>query len=635
MQRLLSMHNPRVYIDLCESEQNEPKDLLIDPYILGVILGDGCTINCVSITNPDMFIMNKIKEKLNNSSRINLINNKKHIRCMTYSITGSDGYKYKENFLLNNLKRYGLLNKGSHEKFIPEEYLLGSTSQRLELLQGLMDTDGTITKGGSSSYCTTSHKLATQVQCLVRSLGGIASISIRNPFFTNKYGVKQSGRLAYQINIKYRNPSDLFTLPRKKERANDNNQYAKTLKLRVTSVKYSRETETQCISIDHPEHLYITDHFIVTHNTSITLISLVDIGKRIALVLPPFLIEKWVEDICKVHDVDTMEVMVVQGFKSLASLVSMVKDNEFNYKYIIFSARTFQEFVSAYENDPVLCEELYNCTPLELFPLLGVGVMVNDETHMAWHALYRIIIYSNVQYQIGLSATLISDDPVVSRLHKVVYPPEAIYENVAFNKYIDVFPISYTIKDKNLKYIKTTNYGSNNYSHTAFEQSVMRHKFLLEQFINIVDTTAKEYFFEEYKENDKLLIFVTTIKLASILSDYFSKKYSHLNTQRYCEDDSYADMLKADIIVSTLGSIGTGVDIPNLRTSIMTVSLSSTAANIQSLGRLRKLKDRDVKFCYLYSPQISKQKQYHMKRVDIFKDKVANILFRQSRCGLY
>ena len=92
-------------------------------------------------------------------------------------------------------------------------------------------------------------------------------------------------------------------------------------------------------------------------------------------------------------------------------------------------------------------------------------------------------------------------------------------------------------------------------------------------------------------------------------------------------------MLTGDIIVTTPGSLGTGIDVPNLRVGIQTVNISATAMNLQNLGRLRKLPDRDVKFCYLYAENIPKQKEYHRRRVDMFTDRARNFVYRRSRVG--
>jgi hypothetical protein len=77
--------------------------------------------------------------------------------------------------------------------------------------------------------------------------------------------------------------------------------------------------------------------------------------------------------------------------------------------------------------------------------------------------------------------------------------------------------------------------------------------------------------------------------------------------------------------VTTIISAGTAVDKANLRTVIQTVSVSSTVANIQNLGRLRKLDDgKDVRFAYLYAENIRKQVQYHHRREDLFAPRCAS-----------
>lgn len=264
--KLKTTNKTFVWIDLPDSEMNEDKLLHIDPYILGVLLGDGCLRGSGVICHPDKFIMDKIRSKLETGISVS-VRNMGDNHCLTYSIISNKPSNCNQ--LTNYLRDYGLMDKLTHEKFIPEEYLYASHNQRLELLQGLMDTDGTIDKQGISSYCTTSYILAKQVQYLIRSLGGIASISIRNPFFTNSHGEKQAGGIAYQINIRYKKPSELFTLPKKQIRTNGNNQYSPNLKLCLFSIEEDGIEEAQCISIDHPSHLYITDDFIVTHNTSL------------------------------------------------------------------------------------------------------------------------------------------------------------------------------------------------------------------------------------------------------------------------------------------------------------------------------------------------------------------------------
>jgi hypothetical protein len=198
-------------------------------------------------------------------------------------------------------------------------------------------------------------------------------------------------------------------------------------------------------------------------------------------------------------------------------------------------------------------------------------------------------------------------------------------------KYTDVFAVAYGMQEHRKKIVKTTNYGSNNYSHIAFEQSITKRSDLLEVYYRLIDTTIQDYYMPDYQPKDKLLIFVATIQFATQLTAYLKKKYPDKLVNRYCDDDPYENLMTGEIIVSTVLSSGTAVDIPHLRVVIQTVCISSPVSNIQSLGRLRKLKDRDVKFVYLYCENIGKHKDYHMKRVELFKDRVANIIYRRSR----
>lgn len=368
--------------------------------------------------------------------------------------------------------------------------------------------------------------------------------------------------------------------------------------------------------------------------TFIALYSIAKLMSRLAIVILPIYIDKWVKDILTIHNAKAEDILVIQGSKNLKLLIELAKNNELDNKYIIFSSRTLQEFISRYEENPYLIEEEYGISPIDLFPLLKVGVLLIDETHQHFHAIYKILLHTNVHYHIGLSATLISDNYTVSRIQKLVYPEKNIYGEKINDRYIDVYPIAYDIDSKFLKMIKTTFYGSNKYSHVAFEKSILKRDFLLQKYFNLIKKTIEDYFINEYTRGDKLLIFISTVELGTQLSQYLQNCYPKFIVKRYCEDDPYEHLECADIIVSTIISAGTAVDIKNLRVVIQTVSISSSVANIQSLGRLRKLEDRDVKFCYLYSNQINKQLEYHKKRVELFTPRVAHILHRRSSINL-
>jgi hypothetical protein len=98
-----------------------------------------------------------------------------------------------------------------------------------------------------------------------------------------------------------------------------------------------------------------------------------------------------------------------------------------------------------------------------------------------------------------------------------------------------------------------------------------------------------------------------------------------LKVCRYVEDDPYSNIGESDIIVSTILSLGTAIDIKGLITVINTVSIKSRQANIQVLGRLREKKGKQMQYWYLYSNSIVKHIEYHRYRLDILKPRIKDL----------
>jgi len=280
----------RAYVQLIEPEDTPDIPLEMDPYTLGVILGDGGISGyTVSISKEDPEIREEIQKVLPDT--LHIVPRDK----VTFAISRKSSKT--RNAYADILSNFGLMGKLSHDKFIPEQYLHGSRAQRLALLQGLLDTDGTVGNiGGTPSFCSTSEALARGVAYLVRSLGGIATVSTKIPYFTY-LGIRKQGKLAYIVSIRYKKPSELFRLLRKKNLTDDNGQYTATLRLSIRSIEPSRIAEAQCISIEHPDHLYVTDGFVATHNTLLSLMTMKCRNKKAVIIISPAnaLDEVWVK----------------------------------------------------------------------------------------------------------------------------------------------------------------------------------------------------------------------------------------------------------------------------------------------------------------------------------------------------
>lgn len=261
IRRMLTLKSAsdRLYIPLIQPTAGSDVALPVHPYILGALLGDGTLgKNFVRISSADDFIVEKV-ESLAPAGVIAV-----HYKGCDYGLVSGKGYS---NPLLESIRSMSLSGTHSDTKFIPDEYMRGSLSQRIELLQGLMDTDGTVDKYGAISFTSVSERMANQVVEIVRSIGGIAKITSRVTTYNYK-GEKKSGKTAYTVRIRLSDSTQAFSLPRKLERISPDYQYA-NLRLRIKSVELVGHEAAQCIAIDHIDHLYVTDDYVVTHNTYI------------------------------------------------------------------------------------------------------------------------------------------------------------------------------------------------------------------------------------------------------------------------------------------------------------------------------------------------------------------------------
>jgi SNF2 family DNA or RNA helicase len=156
------------------------------------------------------------------------------------------------------------MGRTSEKKFIPTEYLLGDATQRLSLLQGLMDTDGCVDKRGHVEFYSSSEDLADGVGFLVRSLGGTIRMNYRPaPKYRHK-GELRIGKPSYRVSIAL-DAFNPFRIPRKAQRFVGRPKYQPSRA--IVDVLPLEPREMQCIAVDAADQLYITDDFIVTHNT--------------------------------------------------------------------------------------------------------------------------------------------------------------------------------------------------------------------------------------------------------------------------------------------------------------------------------------------------------------------------------
>lgn len=245
-----------IYLPMPKPFEGIDADLPIHPYVLGIFIGDG------NKSNSSFLISNDEPDIIEKCARLLGSNYSLH---KSYSYTNRIIKNERTYFARKYLEDEGLMDY-SRNRFIPKIYLCSSKEQRLELLKGLMDSDGNVDVKNRFSFSTTSPKLKDGFVELCRSLGYIATV---NEDKRDKYLSGHCYKICIHTN------DTIFSSKKNMAKYHDNieiyqknNAYSYHKDhIRITSIEYVGETECVCISVDDPDRLFITTDYIVTHNT--------------------------------------------------------------------------------------------------------------------------------------------------------------------------------------------------------------------------------------------------------------------------------------------------------------------------------------------------------------------------------
>lgn len=539
MLRLISMPNPRVYIDLPDPEEGISVNLPMDPYTLGVAIG--------------------AQDK---------------------------------------------------DTYLPAMYLSADRMQREALLRGLMYTADGVTKlhtGDTHSYTASSEQLANDVVYLVRSLGCIA----RTTVLSSADGVK------YVVDIRMKHPSD---------------QYDNILKLRVKSIVPTKVASATCITVAHPDKLFVCKDFIVTHNTQLSMKIAVKRAKRLLLITKAAYVDKWLGDLKDGLGLKPGELVRAKGVEGLVDLLKLGKEGKLNttgkgerqVKAIVVSSHTLDDYISNY-----YLKFEGSTPPTDILRTLGIGQVVYDETHQLFRKNFWSFICLNPPRVLDLSATLTPDNEFLKHRYAERFPQAGRYDKLAFDAYIDAIGIMYGLTDG--KIAQRVNRMSM-YNHMMYEGYLSGSKKTKTAYFTMVNDVLKSFYFKQYIKGQKALVFFATQQMCTEFAQMMKVMHPTFVVKRYIQGDNYNDMQKGDIIVSTPGKSGTAVDIKGLVISVSTVMIDDTQANLQMLGRTRKDFKWNVtpKMVYLFCKSLQKHMKYHQKRLTMYKGKVKKHLTMNS-----
>lgn len=308
--------NRQHFIPLVAPVHYKPNDtpLLLDPYLLGALLGDGgLSTGRIVFSSSEEEMAGRVSELLPQGW---------HLRYKSgcdYKIAGF--VPGQPNPVIDALRAMRLLGTKSNNKFIPPKYQFATVEERIALLQGLLDTDGYASKDNVVQFTSVSRRLINDTRRVVESLGGVARLTEK----------KTTGQLAYTLTLALPPEIQPFRLTRKAARYKPRPKFPPSRA--IASVEYVGRKAAQCISTDAPDSLYVTDNFIVTHNTpqSIVWMNCDPSIRKVLIIVPATIKLNWKRELERWLMLD-LRIGVAWGFDSWPGTDVVIINAEILYR---------------------------------------------------------------------------------------------------------------------------------------------------------------------------------------------------------------------------------------------------------------------------------------------------------------
>ena len=549
------------------------KDIIIDPYILGYWLGDGNSGNA-GITSEEPEVVCYFKEyceKIN----CDITQNKDSIttrHSLHYSITGKQiNNKRMPNVLLNNLRKYNLINN----KHIPHDFKCNSRENRLELLAGLIDSDGSL-MGNGYDIIQKNEKLLDDIIYLARSLGFAAYKNICKKNCIYK-GEKREGTY-YRTFI---HGKGLEEIPVKCERKKclPRKQIKDVLVTRIKVVKKEQD-DYYGFELDGNRR-YVLGDFTVTHNTIMALYIIAKLKlKTLVIVHKEFLLNQWIEKINEF--LPDAKIGKIQG--------QIIDIEDKDIVIGMLQSLSMKEY------------------PEDTFDSFGFTI-IDECHHISAEIFVRSLQKIVTKYILGLSATMERKDGL-TKVFKM-FIGDIIYKMKRDkDEGVLIKAIKFATQDEEFNTIEYDFRGNVKYSTMISKLCSFNNR--TEMIISVIEN--------ELKLNNKQQIIVLG-QFKNILT-YLYKAIEHRNigTVGYYIGGMKEDQLKKSelkqIIIATYSMAAEGLDIKTLTTLILATPKTDIE---QAVGRILREKHEQplvidiVDNHEVFKKQWDKRKAYYLK----------------------
>lgn len=479
-----------------------------------------------------------------------------------------------------------------YNKTIPEMYIVNDIMSRFMLLRGIMCIGGSVScyddKFSNIQYYSKSKDLLKQIQYILYSFGYTGEIT---PIYNGNV-------ITFKVPNSFR--EKLLSVPTEQEFAHENSDifydmlYNKKEVLgyyepRIKSIEYSHKEECRCIMVDNPEHLYLTEDFIVTHNTYCSGVGLCLYGqKTLIIVHRDNLRSQWMNSL---RDMSGLTSQYVHEISSSEEFEYICDNPDLDYKYDVYimTHSTFRaglKRVGSFERAANFSKNLH------------LGFKIIDEAHLEFRDTLLMDFVFNINRNLYLTATDGRSSKEENAIFKHVFSNTKFYRKPTINpnqpsKWVNYNTITIdTHLNPNVYRYRVA--GGRGMSPTSYGKWCIKGD-KNKTHIKVCCDIVKQTF--EKNENSKVIIFMPLIELCEETADFIYKKLSH--------DDSFPYDIKirtinsrnskaenernkqSDVIVSTTGSLSTGVDIKGITTIISCSPMVSKIQCVQTWGRIR------------------------------------------------
>ena len=363
--------------------------------------------------------------------------------------------------------------------------------------------------------------------------------------------------------------------------------------------------------------------------------AIVKAGGKACIHMSAGYIKRWLPDLEKFLGLkEGVGIRVIRGFADLESIFQEALDGDAKYQVYVVSHTTLQGYLKEYSDEE---DFNYSVEPQDFYSALDVRTALVDEIHENYHFMFKWISCAHVSKFIMMSATMETMKSHIRRMYTYLNPKEC-WLGMKYDAYVTAKAYHFRYNPK-LR-IRFKQRGRKFYSHDVFEESIIKEKKFSNDYYEMIRAKSFHEFRDVgvYREGMKLLILCSKVDMCYYLEKYLKSTEPGYKYAVHVHGCDLHESIKADVIISTVASMGTGQDIPDLKVVILTRAIDSLEQNEQIKGRLRKPKGKNIDMkpviVYFVCQNIPAHIKYHENKLKAWDGKVIQHITEYHRLPL-